>query len=56
MKFLVYVEDPDKINIVNLQDKEMRVRELVLPDGVRVKCPTLLDDEKNKNKLASNLA
>ena len=47
MKFLVYVEDPAKINIVNLEEKEMRVREFVLPDGVRVKCPTLLDDEQN---------
>ena len=56
--YLVYVVDPSKINVVrfDIRTKEVQERELLLPVGVRVKCPVLLDNEQNNRNLAQNLA
>ena len=49
----MYVVDPAKINVVKMNhDAVIKVHELILPDGVRVKCPALLDAEQNNTKLA----
>ena len=52
--YLVYVVDPSKINVVrfDIRTKEVQERELLLPVGVRVKCPVLLDNEQNNRNLA----
>ena len=44
-EFLLFVEEPDKIKVVNLDEQEKRVIELLLPEGVRVKCSGLLSNE-----------
>ena len=53
--YLVYVVDPAKINVVTINYEEkavLKVHELILPDGVRVKCPILLDNKQINTKLA----
>ena len=55
-QYFVYVEDLAKIHVMELNDEEVKVRELFLPAGIKVKCLALHDNEQNNNKLSQNLA
>ena len=51
--YYVFVEVSSKIKVVRcFYDKKAIVREFLLPDGIRVKCDTMLNEQQ---QLATNL-